>query len=102
MQDIYSIVHSFLNEIMSVSSSEVLEEITSRYRAELGDIGEKKDILWEDIVTLGKELIYLKTGSDDEMGRGLMATLSEHEITELKEAERIISENLLSYHYYRL
>ena len=99
MQDIYSIVHSFLNEIMSVSSSEVLEEITSRYRAELGDIGEKKDILWEDIVTLGKELIYLKTGSDDEMGRGLMATLSEHEITELKEAERIISENLLSYHY---
>ena len=99
MQDIYSIVHSFLNEIMSVSSSEVLEEITSRYRAELGDIGEKKDILWEDIVTLGKELIYLKTGSDDEMGRGLMATLSEQEITELKEAERIISENLLSYHY---
>ena len=99
MQDIYSIVHNFLNEIMSVSSSEVLEEITSRYRAELGDIGEKKDILWEDIVTLGKELIYLKTGSDDEMGRGLMATLSEQEITELKEAERIISENLLSYHY---
>ena len=99
MQDIYSIVHSFLNEIMSVSSSEVLEEITSRYRAELGDIGEKKDILWEDIVTLGKELIYLKTGSDDEMGRGLMATLSEQEITELKETERIISENLLSYHY---
>jgi EAL domain-containing protein (putative c-di-GMP-specific phosphodiesterase class I) len=99
MQDIYSIVHSFLNEIMSVSSSEALEEITSRYRAQLGDIGEKKDILWEDIVTLGKELIYLKTGSDDEMGRGLMATLSEQEITELKEAEKIINENLLSYHY---
>ena len=79
---------------MSVSSNEKLDEITSRYRAELADAGDSGKELLEDIVTIGKELIYLKTGSDDEMGRGLMATLNEQEITELKEADRIIDENL--------
>ena len=65
MQDNYSIIHSFLGEIMSVSSNEKLDEITSRYRAELADAGDSGKELLEDIVTIGKELIYLKTGSDD-------------------------------------
>lgn len=99
MQDNYSIIHKFLGEIMSVSSNEKLDEITSRYRAKLADEGDPGRELLEDIVTLGKELIYLKTGSDDETGRGLMATLNEQEITELREADRIIDENLFSYHY---
>ena len=99
MSDIRSTIHEFLNEIMTVSSDEVLEEITSRYREELGDLDKSMDILWDDIVTLGKELIYLKTGSDDETGRGLMATLNEQEIAELNEVNRIIDGNLLGYHY---
>ena len=77
MADIHSIVHNFLNEIMSVSSNEELDEISSRYHEQLGDSKDSAGLLWDDIVTLGKELIYLKTGSDDEAGRGLMATLSE-------------------------
>ncbi len=99
MADIHSIVHNFLNEIMSVSSNEELDEISSRYHEQLGDSKDSAGLLWDDIVTLGKELIYLKTGSDDEAGRGLMATLSEQEITELKEANRIIDNNLFSYHF---
>ncbi len=97
--NIHSTIHNFLNEIMSVSSDEALDEITSRYKEELGDIDDKLGMLWDDIVTLGKELIYLKTGSDDETRRGLMATLSEQEVTELEEADRIIDNNLFKYHY---
>ena len=99
MSDIYSVIHSFLNEIMSISSNEELDEIASRYEKQLGGNKEAAGLLWDDIVTLGKELIYLKTGSDDEAGRGLMATLSEQEITELREADRIIDNNLFDYHF---
>ena len=99
MAEVHSIVHNFLNEIMSVSSNEELDEITSRYSEQLGDAKESVGPLWDDVITLGKELIYLKTGSDDEAGRGLMATLSESEIAELKEADRIIDNNLFAYHF---
>ncbi|MCR4792022.1 MAG: EAL domain-containing protein [Lachnospiraceae bacterium] len=99
MQGIHSTVHNFLNEIMGVSSREELDEIASRYKQQLGEADGDGTMLWEDILTLGKELIYLKTGSDDETGRGLMATLSEQEVIELREADRILDNNLFSYHY---
>ena len=99
IQDKYLAVHKYLKEIMSVSSLEKLEEITARYREELGELDEAEKILWDDSVTLGKELVYLKTGNDDEMGRGLLATLSDTELEELKEADRIIDDNLFGYHF---
>ena len=99
MQDKYLAVHKYLKEIMSVPSLEKLEEIISRYSEELGDLDEAEKALWEDSITLGKELVYLKTGTDDEMGRGLLATLSETELEELKESDRIIDDNLFGYHY---
>ena len=99
MQDKYLAVHKYLKEIMSVPSLEKLEEILSRYSEELGDLDEAEKALWEDSITLGKELVYLKTGTDDEMGRGLLATLSETELEELKESDRIIDDNLFGYHY---
>lgn len=99
IQDKYLAVHEYLKKIMSVPSLDELEEITARYREELGDLDEAEAVLWEDSVTLGKELIYLKTGTDDELGRGLLATLSEKEAEELKESDRIIDDNLFGYHF---
>ena len=99
IQDKYLTVHKYLKEIMSVPSLEKLEEITARYREELGELDEAESALWEDGVILGKELVYLKTGADDEMGRGLLATLNETELEELKEADRIIDDNLFGYHF---
>ena len=94
IQDKYLAVHQYLKEIMSVPSLEKLEEITNRYREELGTLDEGERVLWEDSVILGKELVYLKTGADDEMGRGLLATLSDKEREELNETDRIIDDNL--------
>ncbi len=99
IQDKYLAVHNYLKEIMSVPSLDKLEEITARYTEELGDLEEAERILWEDSVLLGKELIYLKTGADDELGRGLLATLGEQEAEELKESDRIIDDNLFGYHF---
>ena len=99
IQDKYLAVHEYLKEIMSVPSLDKLEEITARYREELGDLDEVEAVLWEDSVTLGKELVYLKTGTDDDMGRGLLATLSDTEREELKESDKIIDDNLFGYHF---
>ena len=99
IQDKYLAVHQYLKEIMSVPSLEKLEEITNRYREELGTLDEGERVLWEDSVILGKELVYLKTGADDEMGRGLLATLSDKEREELNETDRIIDDNLFGYHF---
>ena len=99
IQDKYLAVHEFLKEIMSVSSLDKLEEITARYREELGELGEAEKVLWDDSVILGRELVYLKTGTDDELGRGLLATLSEKEAAELQESDRIIDDNLFGYHF---
>ena len=99
IEDKYLTVHDYLKEIMSVPSLEKLEEITARYREELGELDHAEKVLWEDSVILGKELVYLKTGTDDEMGRGLLATLNETELEELKEADRIIDDNLFGYHF---
>ena len=99
MQEQLSVIHEFLKEIMHVSGADALAETQARYEELLGDLDGDALKLWEDAILLGKELVYLKTGIDDEFGRGLMATLSEAEAAELEEAVRIIDGNLFSYHF---
>ena len=99
MQEQLSVIHEFLKEIMHVSGADALAETQEKYEKLLGETEGYARKLWEDAILLGKELVYLKTGTDDEFGRGLMATLSEAEAEELEEAIRIIEGNLFSYHF---
>jgi len=84
---------------MQVSSSDMLGDIIGRYAPLMADADEDMKSLWKDSVILGKEIVYLRTGMDDELGRGLLATLSEAEREELREADRIIGDNLFDYHF---
>lgn len=99
MQEKISIIRDYLNEVMRINSVEELEGVHSRYSKLLGDDDESANQLYGDFETLGKEIIYLKTGSDDEKGSGLMASLNETEASELEETEKIIAENLFDYHF---
>ena len=99
MHDKISVIRDYLSDVMRVNSVGELEALTEQYKKILGEIDAPLKSLCEDFDTLGREIIYLKTGSDDERGSGLLASLSETESAELEETEKIIAENLFDYHF---
>ncbi|MBR1863378.1 MAG: EAL domain-containing protein [Ruminococcus sp.] len=92
------LLHGFLREILNVDTEEELDALAQQY---LPGAEGQEDLLrlFEDGLALGREMVCLKkSGADAVRGRRL-AALSEQERRELEEAERVIDENRLEYHF---
>lgn len=101
MQDRLLLLHEFLNEVAQAENEDELARLSEKYRDALQTDSEEDVIykLWQDVKTLGSEMLFLRSsGTDASRGRKI-AALSDEERAELSEVEAIIDENRFCYHF---
>ena len=95
-------LHNLLEQIKSADSIEKSELLINEYKESIGTSDEAFLTVLQDIKEISSELISLKcrhnnTASEDSKNKLLKMT--EKQQIEFKEAERILKENLLNYHF---
>ena len=101
MKDKLLLLHEFLNEIVRMESEGELTQLSESYKNKLL-INSEEDvlyILWEDVQTLGREILSLKASRDNDLQSRHLTTLTADEKNVLAEVERVIDGNRLGYHF---
>ena len=100
MQDKLLLLREFLNEVSGLSGEENLDSLAKSYSDRLfGSPDDSIYKLWEDILVLAKENLFLKSNGADAARARKLAALTAEEKTTLAEVEKVIDENRFGYHF---
>lgn len=100
MQEKLLLIRGFLDEISDFSSEEELDRLSRDYSKRLGLSSE--DIvykLWNDILILARENIFLKANGADAARIRRLAALTSEEKEMLDEVHRVLNDNRFDYHF---
>ena len=100
MQDKLLLFREFLNEVSNISNEDELSSLSESYLEKLGVSSEVEMYgLWNDILLLVKENMFLKANGANSAKSKKLAALSAEEKAMLIEVEKVINENRFGYHF---
>ena len=100
MQDKLLLFREFLNEVSNIANEEELSSLSESYLAKLSVSSEVEMYgLWNDILLLVKENMFLKANGGNAARSKKLAALTAEEKAMLIEVERVINENRFGYHF---
>lgn len=98
--NLLSILHVILSKLAEISTKQELEQIITLYTSQF-DISDKElnDTLLTDIQNIGNALIMFRSKNNSVSTNKQLSGLTPEEMSELIETEKVIDENLFSYHF---
>ncbi len=92
-------LHNLLGQIKSADSTEKTELLINEYKESIGTSDEAFLTVLQDLKEISAQLISLKQNDTSADSKKKLIDMSEKQQKEFKEAERILKENLLNYHF---
>lgn len=95
-----TLLHELLGRVTQANNTQELENIANEYADRLCVCDNKLiEAVWSDIKVIGGELVVLRSKENSNDRNKRLSTLTEQELSELAEVERVIDENLFGYHF---
>lgn len=99
-EGVSALLCELLRRISEVNTAQQLESICGEYADKLDVCNNRQlEAVWKEIKSIGDRLVLLKSGDSADNCNKRLLSLTPQEQAELAEAERVIDQNLLDYHF---